>query len=227
MKNWIWALPAVLLVVGVSAFAYLSIPSAVTDVTLEDTTSQDINEVDDAPQVIGYVGCSNTWQTIEGYHAAGGDKFWPANKNYGGGTIAAWANTIDSGSKYWAAFDHFVALYPDTDTIWWQLCVRHEEANAPYADAEKLLEAIHDRVPDAMVYVSSLPEYPDAECGITETIGIERGDALVIELLEKNPELVAGPVLQPMTSDKTTFDNCHINDESRPLLGAELKTFFD
>ena len=85
---------------------------------------------------------------------------------------------------------------------------------------------IHARAPEATIYVSSLPEYPDAVCGITQTVGIERGDELVVELLEQNPELVAGPVLGPMTADETTSDNCHINLEARVTLGQELIDFF-
>lgn len=227
MKNWILPILLGTILIGGSVYAYTYFTGADEGLVVEDDTVTTSGSDPSSSKVIGYVGCSNTWMTVEGYHTAGGEKFWPANKNFGGGNVGAWAESIESGSRQWTAFDDFVELYPNTDSVWWELCVIHEDSNMTHATAETILDAIHDRLPEATVYISSLPGYPDAECHLTKTVGIKRADELVIELLANNPELMAGPVLSPMTADRTTSDKCHINSNAREDLGREMILFFD
>lgn len=177
------------------------------------------------PQIIGYVGCSNTWQSVEGYHAVGGTQFWDVNEQYGGGNVTAWFDELPA-TGHWELVDSNLAEHPETNKIWWQLCIRQSQST-PYEYAEAVLAGIRDRFPDATIYVSPLAEYPDAVCGLTGRFGVDRSIELVEELLEKNKDLVAGPVLEPLTEDKTMPDHCHINEDSRPIVGQELKTFFD
>lgn len=220
MKNLYLAALIGLLILGAGVLGYVLLSSNDESTPEGDPVSATADQ-----QIIGYVGCSNTWQTIEGYHSAGGTQFWDADSRYGGGNVTAWYNELDD-QGHWKLFDEHLADHPETSSVWWQLCIREDDPT-PYEEPEAVLAGIRARLPDATIYVSPLAEFPDAVCGITGTFGVPRSVDLVAELLDKNPDLVAGPVLSPLTKDETLPDNCHIKPEARPAMGEEMKAFFD
>ena len=63
------------------------------------------SDLDPNLQTIGFIGCSNTRETVEGYHHVGGKKMWDYERRYGSGTILDWSRNVDEGSKYWDVFD--------------------------------------------------------------------------------------------------------------------------
>jgi len=213
MKTWIAAFLALGLVIGVSVYAYSQ---------LTPSSSPDKDEI----SRIGYVGCSNTWMAIEGYHTAGGKLFWEADSNYGGGNVTTWAEGVAEGNEYWNLLESYIRDHENTDAIWWQLCIR-ETQDPTLEEAERILGAIQDRLPEATIYVSAIPGYPDEICPLTSTEGVERSRELRDELLAQHPELKAGPVIEPLTADKTMPDKCHINPKAREGVGRELRAFFE
>ena len=177
---------------------------------------------------IGFMGCSNTRETVEGYYHVGGKKMWDYERRYGSGTILDWSKNVDEGSKYWNVFDELLEKYPNTKTIWWELCIMDEDRTTNYEHANIVLNEIRKRIPDVVIYVSALADYTDGVCSITGTWGLEKGKELVKELDEKNQDVFAGPLLGPMTPKDTAEDGCHLSSpDGKRKLGNQMRLFFD
>lgn len=176
---------------------------------------------------IGYIGCSNTRETVEGYHRVGGEKMWSYDKRYDSGAVLDWAREAETGNKYWDVFDELLIENPNTKIIWWQLCIRHDEEETSYEHADLILKEIRVRIPGAKIYVSSLADYTDGICEITGTSGLEKAKELVREL-DNNGDVFPGPILGPMTSIDTANDGCHLSSpDGKRKLGMQMKEFFD
>lgn len=175
---------------------------------------------------IGYVGCSNTRQTVEGYQLLGGTKMWPYEKRYDSGAVRDWALNAGKGNKYWDVFDELLERHPNTRSIWWQLCIRQED-DTKHEDALPILEAIRKRIPGVKIYVSPLPGYTDGVCGITGISGLEKAKELAQKLDAGHADVLPGPVLGPMTSADTDDDGCHLSiPDGLRKLGGQMKEFF-
>lgn len=184
--------------------------------------------IDPAKVTIGYIGCSNTRETVEGYHYTGGMKMWPYERRYGSGTVRDWANDVEEGSVYWEVFDGLMEEYPKTKTIWWELCIMDEDRATSYEQANTVLKEIRERIPDAVIYVSPLPPYTEGVCEITGTFGLEKAKELARELDDKNQDVFAGPILGPMTQADTANDGCHLSSpDGKRKLGNQMRLFFD
>lgn len=176
---------------------------------------------------VGYIGCSNTRQTVEGYQLLGGTKMWPYEKRYDSGAVRDWAQNAEKGNKYWGVFDELLAVHPNTRAIWWQLCIRQED-DTEYEDGILILEAIRKRIPGVKIYVSPLPGYTDGVCGITGTSGLEKAKELAQKLDAEHADVLPGPVLGPMTPADTDDDGCHLSiPDGLRKLGKQMKEFFD
>ena len=176
---------------------------------------------------IGYIGCSNTRETVEGYHRVGGTEMWDYDKRYDAGAVADWSRNAEMGNKYWDVFDSFLKENPNTTVVWWQLCVRDDERGTDYDQAVRVLDAARKRIPGAIFYVSGLADYTDGVCEITGTFGIEKAKELVQQLVENNEDVLAGPVLGPMSLVETAEDGCHLSPDGKRKLGEQMKQFFD
>jgi hypothetical protein len=183
---------------------------------------------------IGYIGCSNTRQTVFGYHMGGGEDLWAGGEDrvhdYDQGSFMEWAKGAKRGNKFWRIFDKDLKANPETSAVWVQLCIREPEATMTYEEAHQVLEAIRERIPNVTIYVSPLPSYAENVCEITGTAGIERAQSLAQELDEKNDDVYAGPALEPMVlADISTEeeDRCHPNEQGMRNLGEKMKEFFD
>ena len=180
-----------------------------------------------AQRSIGYIGCSNTRETVEGYYHMGGKKRGDAERRYGSGTILDWSQNLDN-SKYWKVFDKLLEKYPKTNTIWLQFCIMDENRATSYEHVSIILNEINKRIPNVTIYVSPLAEYTDGVCEITGTFGIEKGQELVQELVSRNEEVLLGPILGPMSSIDTAEDGCHLSSpDGKRKLGMQMKEFFD
>lgn len=183
---------------------------------------------------IGYIGCSNTRQTVQGYDFLGGENIWAAEERriheYDGGAVLDWAKGAEKGNKYWKIFDQYLKENPDTKKVWWQLCIRKDEANMKYEDALPVIEALRKKIPNITIYVSPLAEYTENVCEITGIEGIKRGKSLAQELDSRNEDVITGPILGPLNlaeiSNKEK-DRCHPNDEGMKKMGAQMRQFFD
>jgi len=183
---------------------------------------------DNPNAAIGYIGCSNTRETVEGYHRLGGQNMWSYDKRYDAGAVVDWAKGAKTGNKYWRVFDDLLAEHPHTNTIWWQLCIRHNETDTSYEHAASILEAVRKRIPNATIYVSTLADYTDGVCEITGTWGLQKAKELARQLDSANDDVFPGPVLGPMSPLETAPDGCHLSSpDGKRKLGQQMRDFFD
>ncbi len=179
---------------------------------------------------IGFIGCSNTSQTVFGYFLEGGERFWSFSESdlhqYDGGAAISWAQNRNG---YWETFDTFWRMNPETNTIWWQLCIRKEEAEMTYEDAFPVIEHIRSAYPNVTIYVSPLTEFTGEVCELTGIEGIERAKSLATELDERNEYVLLGPILGPLGPNDIGEgdDHCHPDEEGARMLGNQLRLFFD
>ena len=150
----------------------------VTLLLMSACIKQPENTIPDADRTIGFIGCSNTRETVEGYHYMGGTQMWDYERHYGSGTILDWSKNVDD-SKYWNVFDKLLKKYPNTKTIWWQLCIMDNNRATSVEHADIVLNEIRKRIPNVVIYVSALADYTDGVCSITGTFGLEKGKELV------------------------------------------------
>ncbi|MBI4086437.1 hypothetical protein HY416_00430 [Candidatus Kaiserbacteria bacterium] len=179
-----------------------------------------------ADATIGFIGCSNTAQSVMGYHMAGGDDLWQLTDDrkhdFDSGTVREWAN-IDN--DFWHTFDRYLGAHPNTRVIWWQLCVPRDDTPT-LADAQKVIAGIKGRIPGVEIYVSALPSYQTGVCRITGTEGLARGEELVRELAAQG-DVHAGPTLAPHAPEEVLDDGCHLTEKGMRAVGTQLKQFFD
>ncbi|MBI2148375.1 hypothetical protein HYU23_01745 [Candidatus Woesearchaeota archaeon] len=190
------------------------------------------SEVQNSNITVGYVGCSNTRQTVYGYQLVEGNDIWVVNMDnihdYDSGSVNAWARDVEI-NKFWEVFNNHLAQYPKTNTIWWQLCIPKGEAKITYEQTFPVIETLREKIPNVTIYISPLAEYTENVCEITGVDGIERGISLAEELDLKNDDVLPGPVLGPLSlaeiSDKGK-DRCHPNEGGMRKMGEQLKQFF-
>lgn len=180
-------------------------------------------------RAIGFIGCSNTMQTVYGYRWTGGEKLWFVDKDnvheYDSGAVGQWAND----PEFWEKFDKYLEKNPKTSKIWWQLCLPQDQSGITYDEAIPVIETLREKIPNVKIYVSPLAEYTETVCEITGIEGIERGKTLAKELDENNDDVFIGPILGPLEPDEIwpQQDHCHPNEEGMGKMGRQLKEFFD
>jgi len=122
-----------------------------------------------APAVVGYVGCSNTWMTMNGYHdVAAAGVMWPTLSVYSGGSVDQWVPTGAMARTLWTTFDQQRAATPPA-TIWWQVCTH---PGATLAQAQTVLNLLRTRVGNVPIYVSPLATYANgaAQCPMADPV---------------------------------------------------------
>lgn len=203
--------------------------SAIAYVVFNERRTDDFDVPVESEKVhIGYMGCSNTIQTVAGYALVGGRRLWPPDVRYNAGAVANWYEGVgNEDDRWWNAFRTLFDEFPQTDTVWWELCIRKEESETSYAHAEAVLDEIRKRIPGVTIYISALPPYTEGICKITGTEGLARAVELRDELVAKNSDVLLGPSLGPMTGENTSDDGCHLTEQGRLNLGIQMRNFFD
>ena len=179
---------------------------------------------------VGYIGCSQSTGSVEGYHEIGGARFWPTVE-YGGGSVSRWADPTANG-EYWARFDQNMRQRPAT-TIWWQLCILTGDADANFNDARTVLLQLRQHTAFlSQIYVSAQNGYVAPHvCGMgppnAEAIAQEVADRLTALGVLRGPMMsdLRGPDSNGFGPNETT-DGCHPNGIGRTKLGANLRAFF-
>jgi len=178
------------------------------------------------PTPVAYVGCSVSELSVHGYHIDGGTRMWPQNSKYDSGFVSTWAGSLTN--RWWTAFNQMNLQYPGAQQVWWQLCVATNTDPAQLDhDARIVLQRIHDKLPGATVYVSSLPPYPDHLCPTTGTDGIINGEN-ERNLLTQTTDAQPGPVMVPLDLKHVyPYVPCHPNYRGQQDEGRVLLNFFD
>lgn len=213
-----------------SATTTSSMPTSTTTTTTTQTTSTAAlapveSVADQITGTVGFVGCSMSQNSVEGYEAVGGSNMWTFRLPYGGGTIGRWNDGLGGRGDYWGGFDKGLELDPDTTAIWWNLCTIKGSPQDSFENAVHILDEIRTRIPDARVFVSAQPTYSEGHvCGLAGEGGPElmvQLSAALVEagLVEQGPTM--GPLSQPQTRD-----GCHANEDGQRLLGQQLLDFF-
>ena len=180
---------------------------------------------------IGYVGCSNTRDSVTGYHNTKGNRnlFWTPY-NTGGGTIDLWAN---SKSSFWSLFSEQIQNFGQPQVVWVELCENFIKVPDTYAEVQQLLANLKVHAPNAEVFISPINTYnPSAGlCTLMGTAGQGETDTNSWALQAVAAQLAsAGPVLGPLTKtliQSTDATQCHPNSQGELLLGGQLVQFFD
>ncbi|CAN5755177.1 hypothetical protein BH23ACT4_BH23ACT4_02990 [soil metagenome] len=203
----------------------------------ESTTSTSSGITATPPDIgdgaIGVVGCSNTGQSVEGYHDVS-DAGLLTSGDLGGGAISLWGDPSNGDySTYWSFYDTRRPAEGYAGT-WVQLCIRASEHQGAFdADEQQwvthIVEQIQARQADIPIWISPLNFYADGV--VCEAVGVE-GPAISAETADwaasALPGVFRGPDLGPIEqSDLGVRDNCHLGRDGKALVGAQLSAFFD
>ncbi|MDQ6718786.1 MAG: hypothetical protein M3Z17_10640 [Gemmatimonadota bacterium] len=178
-------------------------------------------------RIVGYIGCSNTWKVVEGYHNfANGSNIWEADPNYGGGDIVTWANDTSNRNPYWSEFAKLYAGHQETKTLWIQFCVKSFSTyDQAYSAAIAVINEAKLRIPGATIYVSGLNDFTPLDICQNSGPSGTTFSRQIADVISSRGIALKGPVLSALTRQQTT-DGCHPNDEGETILGAQLKSFF-
>ena len=184
---------------------------------------------------VGYIGCSNSQDTVDGYHLSPGNRnyLWPSYDT-GGGSIDKWA---DASSLYWTSYSAMLTKYGQPKYVWVQLCERaYQGAFNTYDQVKIMIGNLKRKSPNAAVIVSGINDYsPNPSlCNLMGTASASSpgngvydtqlwADQLVADKLVR----IRGPYLGPLTSQLTLNDGCHPNSAGRLLLGNQLRKVID
>ena len=184
--------------------------------------------------VVGYVGCSQANGAIQGYEGLGGRNLWPPVVEYGGHSLAGWAQAISTDPALWAKFTRLEHERPPR-LIWWQLCTRHGESDElNYQAALAVLSELGRLAPGVPVYVSAQNGYVAPHvCAITGADGPARMAALAKRLVaqgraRQGPDVgdLRAPDSAGIGANQVQPDGCHPNPDGMRALGAPLLAFF-
>jgi hypothetical protein len=198
----------------------------------------------------GYVGCSNTHDTIWGYQRISDSAhlFWPfEGYHIEGTTVVRWANPDDI---HWGLFDQFSQQFDGGSgppVIWFQMCESLDPSTSFFArttfdDVKSTLDLLKHHAPNAIVFISPLQSYdPPTLCPwmgpggeavphLTDLANqaVDQGLAQAGPGVGGNTNL--GPLTQGIVDPK---DDCHPNGgphgpgPGAQALGQQLHEFFD
>jgi len=202
----------------------------------------------------GFVGCSNTQETIVGYHLNSNSAhlFWPFDKiNYDidGRSMKFWKNPND---PLWSKFDNMKLMHnagQDPPVVWVQICENLDPRDrnfyhGSYIDLQQIIAILKIHVPTSTIYLSPLHTYSPA--ALCDKMG--RDGVAIPELTGWVDQAVSeglalrGPgnrsdglyPLGPLTLSLTVSDHCHpngpplsIHGQGSQFLGGQLMDFFD
>jgi hypothetical protein len=205
------------------------------------------------PNTWGFVGCSNTHDTIYGYQQLPDSDhlFWPFAPGYPieGRVVRDWA---DPNHPIWSRFDAMVQQYnggKDPPVIWLQMCEnigvpsRDTYGVATYDEVTAMLANLAHHAPTSIVFISPLQDYqpvtlcnlmgPGGEAVTTLTDFANR--AVQANLAKPGPGADDNPPLGPLTAQLVDpRDGCHPNGNPKHgpgsgsvVLGQQLAAFFD
>lgn len=197
-----------------------------TSVRLDGTAPVEPAVPGDVDGTVGYLGCSMSQNSVEGYETAGGSKMWSHRAPYGGGGVGRWFVDIagDRG-RYWEGFAAELESHPDTTVVWLNVCTVRQNQLDSFDSTAAVIDEINAHIPAATIYVSAQPSYTDGHvCGLAGEGGPEAMAEVAAAVVDAGLAL-PGPVMGPLT-EAHTRDGCHANEEGQRVLGEQLLEFF-
>jgi hypothetical protein len=172
--------------------------------------------------VVGYLGCSLTWQTVAGYQAVGGRRMWPPYEGMGSGEIPVWSQELSSGDpQHWVVFDNALAIQP-VHAFWIQACFMTSQIGPENVrEAQGMIAHIREVVPGAKIYFSAMNGWdPPDVCGKASSAAVANAQ-LVTDAVVGDGSALRGPVM-PTLPQSETEDACHPDTSGEALLGRAL-----
>jgi hypothetical protein len=172
----------------------------------------------------GYIGCSMTANTIDGYLAVGGTRFWPTlGYKIGGGILNRWSSAT---STWWVEYDQQTSKFGSPATLVFMVCAGKAGAGVSNTIMSTALAVAQAKAPGVPIVVLGQPEYVDGHlCRILGNTLAQQETALarvrnaVAHALSLGAQ--SGPTM-PDLDPTTTRDGCHANDAGKALLGQAL-----
>jgi hypothetical protein len=176
------------------------------------------------PHSIGWIGCSNTEMSAQGYLTVGGNAaFLWTPYDTAGAVIEVWGDPTQSGyAVAWNRFDSQVAMDGQPAAVWIEIC----EKNVPsrYSTVQRAIAALRQHTTSGTVfYISGLNQYDPANLCPAQWQDSETNAQRAVS----DGLALAGPVMGPLTANNTEADHCHPNAAGQALLGNQLHSFFD
>ncbi len=176
---------------------------------------------------IGYVGCSNTQLSVEGYHAVSGNKdlFWPIYNSFSE-SIERWAQ---NNSDAWQRFGQAERTSGTPTVVWVQICEQADRHIATYEDVKNTLSNLKQLLPHAVVYLSPINSF--SSLSLCPKIGTDGADGREHEINFTDQAVreglaLRGPDLGPLGPGDTK-GGCHPNAQGMQKIGTQLVNFFD
>ena len=183
---------------------------------------------------VGYVGCSDTWMTIQGYYNQTNEAlFWPANSAYSGGGIDNWG-WANASTSYWDVYDNELSAYGQPKAVWVEDCGSQGPAygqfpNDTYAWSmiQQFFGILKAKSPNAVVYMSPINNFlPNGTCPRAGLVGVPQTERMT-KLAVADGLALAGPIMGPLVLNGTLDSSrCHPNTAGELLLGSQLVQFF-
>jgi hypothetical protein len=172
----------------------------------------------------GYIGCSMTANTIDGYRALGATRFWPTlGYRIGGGVLKRWSA---GSSTYWAEYDQQISTFGPAASLVFMVCAGKAGAGVSNPIMSSALAVAEAKAEGTAIVILGQPEYVDGHlCKILGNTLAEQETALakvrsaVAHALSLGAQ--PGPTM-PELGPTTTRDGCHANDAGKALLGQAL-----
>ena len=209
-SNWI--------AVGLEISAGTDGPTPTTTTTVGPTTTTLGNGGLD-----GWIGCSMTAQTFNGYRSLGGQQFYGGQEYLvGGADLFAW---VSSTSRWWIEYRQQEALFGEPDRLVIMVCSKGGRAPTNAA-MEAVLQVAEAEAPGAEIVVMGQPGYVEGHlCGlIAPTLAQQEAVFVAQQAVVSHAVALGatrGPVL-PLLGPTTTRDGCNANAAGMALLGQTM-----
>lgn len=176
-----------------------------------------------AEHSMGFIGCSMAENVAQGYVAVDGKRMWGP---YGtsGMVVQSWTNT---NSASWKLFDSQVAKYGKPTAVWVQICI-FTNPGATFDEVKELIaNAREHAAPDAMIYITGQPIYPDnpASCFLAGADGPALTETLAKQAAADTTLNVTYPGAFELHTGESS-DGCHANTAGQKSLGEQALAFW-
>lgn len=170
----------------------------------------------------GWVGCSMTANTFDGYVVEGGDGFYSsAGYAVGGGIVYKWTSPT---SRYWQEYRQQEAAYGEPERLVVMFCAAKRPPTQ--TDISRMLAQASVEAPNATIFVTRQPDYEEGHrCRILANTLAQQTQ--ILSALDGYVEAAVaagfsrGPTLPTLSRDQTR-DGCHANAQGQALLGQAV-----
>ncbi|KAI1415740.1 hypothetical protein F5Y13DRAFT_156710 [Hypoxylon sp. FL1857] len=199
--------------------AHPTSPSPQSDIV---PTTVEPRQTTNGTHTMGFIGCSMAENVAQGYVAVGGQRMW-GPYGTGGMVVQSWTS---NSSPSWRLFDQQVTKYGKPAAVWVQVCI-FQNPGVKYDEVKQIIaNARSHAAPDALVYVTGQPLYPDGgTCALAGADGPKLTDDMAKRAAADttlNVTYAGAFVLR----QGEVQDGCHANASGQKSLGNQAVQFW-